>query len=232
MSNSFALIDKNKYTKDELNKYTNEELIKLIQECNQDIHWELLWIKTQNTVYKVYHDTVNAYYKDTIADDIISILIQGWIHAVRSYDENKATDVFFKYAIYIIRQQYFKFTRRIKENHEGKSIRHELLSDVKISQSKKDLNKGTDFIIDNILEDKDSSQDFYDIEIRDYLEYELEKLKKRYPESYECIIESVYNNKTLRTIAKERNKSPQRICDIIKRGYEFLRMNMNKEDLL
>ena len=41
----------------------------------------------------------------------------------------------------------------------------------------------------------------------------------------------VYNNKTLRTIAKERNKTPQRICDIIRRGYEFLRTHMNEKDL-
>lgn len=231
LSLTFAMINQNKYTKEELNQYTNEELINLIRDGNQQIHWELLWLKTQNTIYKVYHEDVHAYYKDTCEDDIINVLSVGWIQAVKTYDDKKATDLFYKYAIYIIRQHYRKYVRRIKPTHIGKSIRFEFLSDVKIANSGKHDSSDTEFVIDNILEDKDSDFEFNSIELNDYLSKGMEKLKKIYPESYECIIENIYNEKSIRTIAKERGKTPQRICDIIKRGYNFLRLKMNEKEL-
>ena len=102
ISLNLVTFDESVYTKDKIKEYTNEELIELIHQNNQNEHWELLWIKTKNCVFKVFNTSVNSYNKDRNSEEIFSVLMQAWTHSVNTYDKNKATSEFYKYCIYII----------------------------------------------------------------------------------------------------------------------------------
>lgn len=231
MSNNkdlLPLIEENVYTDEELNQYTDEELIKLIHETGMNTYWEMLWLKTQRVVFYVYHDKVHDYYKNNMQEDVLGILAQGWVHAVNTYDENKATDVFFKYAIVIIRQHYYKFSKKITEFKEGKSVRALLLEGV---SSDTLANEDTEFIQRNILEDKESMIMQEEFENKDFLADKLEGLKEALPESYKYIIENIYNNKSQRSLSKEYNVSTSYIVRTMQKGYDWIRREYKLDEI-
>ena len=122
---NLVTFDESIYTKEEINKYTNEELIELIQTTeNNNMYWELLWIKTKNCVFRVFNTSVNSYNRDKNSEEIFSVLMQAWTHSVNTYDKNKATSEFYKYCIFIIRQQYSRYASRINAEKTGKSVKH------------------------------------------------------------------------------------------------------------
>ena len=205
---------------------TNEELVKLIQEDmdNQE-YWNILWQKTEDTVHYVYHKKVHRYYKENMNDDIIAILNVGWFNAVKTYKPEKATGPFHCYAIFIIDQQYRQFLRKMKPERIGKSVRTEFLNDIKLPTTFSEASNTVDFCITNILEDYESEDAFHDIETQDYISNKLERLKEALPQSYKYIIETIYNNKTQRQIAKMYNVSKHTVSRSIKRGYEWLKQD-------
>ena len=102
VSLNLITFDESVYTKEQINEYTNEELIDFIHATNDNRFWEILWIKTKNCLFKVYNTTVNSYNKDKNSEEVFSVLLYAWMHAVKTYDKEKATSEFYKYAIYII----------------------------------------------------------------------------------------------------------------------------------
>ena len=195
---------------------------------NQEL-WNTLWVKTKDTIYYVYHKKVHRYYKDNMPEDMLAILNMGWFRSVITYDKEKATGPFHAYAPFIIEQQYHQFLRKVKPEkdgtpaHIGKSVRVEFLNDIKLPCSFSDCSNTVDFCITNILEDYNSTNDYTQIELQDYLGQKLERLKIALPISYEYIIETIFNNKTQVEIAKEKNISKHTVSRAIKRGYEWLR---------
>ena len=207
-----------------LNELTNEELVFLIQEDldNQE-YWNVLWEKTNKVVYSVYHKKVHRYYKENMSEDIICILNSGWFHAVKTYNKNKATGPFHSYASFIIEQRYNQFLRKMKPERIGKSVRAEFLNDIKLPMSFADTNNTVDFCITNILEDTESEDAFEEIEKQDYVTNMLNALKEVLPQSYQYIIETIYNNKTQMQIATEYNVSKHTVSKEIKKGYNWLK---------
>ena len=195
---------------------------------NQEL-WNTLWVKTKDTIYYVYHKKVHRYYKDNMPEDMLAILNMGWFRSVITYDKEKATGPFHAYASFIIEQQYHQFLRKVKPEkdgtpaHIGKSVRAEFLNDIKLPCSFSECSNTVDFCITNILEDYNSTNDYTQIELKDYLGQKLERLKIALPISYEYIIETIFNNKTQVEIAKEKNISKHTVSRAIKRGYEWLR---------
>lgn len=204
---------------------SNEELVFLIQDNmdNQE-YWTVLWHKTKDTIYYVYHKKVNRYYKENMNEDILAVLNIGWYQAVKTYKKEKATAPFYCYATFIIDQQYRQFLRKMKPERIGKSVRYEFLQDIKIPGSSSDVpNNSVDFCISNILEDEESELAFKDIELKDYINNKLELLKQELPDSYLYIVETVYNNRTYSSLSEEYNVTKSVISKAIKKGYEFLK---------
>ena len=151
VSLNLITFDESIYTKEDINRYTNEELIDFIHKNNYNMYWELLWIKTKNCVYRVFNTSVNSYNKDKNSEEIFSVLMQAWIHAVNTYDKNKATSEFYKYAIYIIRQQYSRYASRINAQKTGRSVKHVYLEDYVNEKTSQDSSCG---LLD-VIEDKE-----------------------------------------------------------------------------
>lgn len=190
---------------------------------NQE-YWTVLWHKTKDTIYYVYHKKVNRYYKENMNEDILAVLNIGWYQAVKTYKKEKATAPFYCYATFIIDQQYRQFLRKMKPERIGKSVRYEFLQDIKIPGSSSDMpNNSVDFCISNILEDEESELAFKDIELKDYINSKLELLKQELPDSYLYIVETVYNNRTYSSLSEEYNVTKSVISKAIKKGYEFLK---------
>lgn len=209
----------------------NEELVFLIQENPDDQEaWDELWKKTKDTIYYVYHERVHAYYKETMNDDLLAVLNIGWYQAVKTYKKDKATGPFHCFAIFIIDQRYRQMLRKYKPERIGKSVRTEFLQDIKMSSVSSDSTTDSiDFCVSNILEDKDSSFDFNQIELKDYIDSKMELLKEYYPDSYKYITEIIYNGKTQTSISKEYKVSKAKVSKAVKKGYEYLRYQCEQD---
>jgi RNA polymerase sigma factor (sigma-70 family) len=221
---SLSTLDETLYTKDEIKRYTNEQLVQLIHEYNNNKHWELLWIKTKRTIYKVWQKDVNSYYQDQYQDEIFSILLQGWIHAINTYDENKATGEFYKYAIYIIRQHYKIFVRRISPESIGKSVRYSLLEDYTTDDSEMDIL--------NSIADEESLEVFNVTECKLDILNNLEKLKKDNYEAYLYIIEYYFEEKTQSMIAEKYDTTAKAVRNKIREGLRKLAYYFKIQDKL
>lgn len=220
VSLNLTTFDESLYTKEEINKYTNEELIELIHEYNHNMHWELLWIKTKNTIFKVFNTSVNSYNKDKNSEEIFSVLMQAWIHAVNTYDKNKATSEFYKYAIYIIRQQYSRYASRINAEKTGKSVKHVYLEDCIHERSFNNEGSACDLL--DVIEDKSSFEDFSNIELRIDMQNNLEKLKNSMPDVYNYIIEYFFQHKTYVMIAEKYDVNTITVQRGVKKGLKQL----------
>ncbi len=217
---NLVTFDESIYTKEEINKYTNEELIDLIHEYNYNMHWELLWIKTKNCVFRVYNTSVNSYNRDKNSEEVFSVLMQAWIHAVNTYDKNKATSEFYKYAIYIIRQQYSRYASRINEKKTGRSVKHVYLEDYVHERAVNKDASSCDLL--DIIEDEASSMDFNIIELKIDIDKNLEKLKKSMPDVYNYIVEYFFMNKTYVMIAEKYEVNTITVQRGVKKGLKQL----------
>ena len=212
--------DESIYTTEEINQYTNEELIELIKTTMpNNMYWELLWIKTKKCVYKVYVDTVNSYNKDKNSDEVFSVLMQAWVHAVNTYDKNKATDKFYKYAIYIIRQQYSRYSSRINAEKTGRSVKHVYLEDYIHERTSNEY--GSCDLLD-VIEDESSFEDYSNIELKIDMQNNLEKLKKNMPDVYNYIVEYFFQHKTYVMIAEKYEVNTITVQRGVKKGLKQL----------
>ena len=204
---------------------SNEELVFLIQQdkTNQ-IAWNTLWEKTNETIYYVYHKKVHRYYKDTMNEDILAILNVGWYKAVMSYKKDKATSTFHVFATFIIDQSYRQFLRKMKPDRIGKSIRSDYLQDIKLGQRSIDsAGTSVDFSVTNLLEDETALLDYTEVENVEYVQSKMEALKSELPDSYDFITEVIWNGLNYGAISEKYNVSRAYVSRTIKKGYEYLR---------
>ena len=204
---------------------TNEELVFLIQDDldNQEA-WDVLWTKTKDTIYYVYHHKVHEYYKVNMPEDIMSVLNMGWFSAVKSYKREKATGEFHCFAIFVIYQKYCQFLRKIKPERIGKSVRTEFLQDIKLPVKPDLYDSNIEFFIVNLLNDDTGGRSEYEqIELKNYVETKLEQLNKVAPDSYKYICEVIYNDKNYTIISKEYNVSKEKVSRAVRAGYAYLK---------
>lgn len=221
VSLSLITFDESIYTKEEINKYTNEELIDFIHQNNNSECWELLWIKTKNCVFKVFNTSVNSYNRDRNAEEVFSVLMQAWIHAVNTYDKEKATSEFYKYAIYIIRQQYSRYASRTNAEKTGKSVKHVYLEDYVQERTVSDKGEGCSLL--DAIEDETAFEYFLDAELKIDIKNNLETLKNIMPDAYNYIIEYFFQNKTYLSIAQEHNVNTVTVQRGVKKGLKQLK---------
>lgn len=233
MATSLNLItfDESIYTKEEINKYTNEELIDIIHETNDSMAWELLWIKTKNCLFRVYNTTVNSYNKDRNSEEVFSVLLYAWMHAVKTYDKEKATSEFYKYCIFIIKQKYIRYASRTNAQKEGKSIKHLYLEDCLSANNGTVADPSNCSFID-VIEDESSSRELESIICKSDIEYNLKKLEKSMPDVYNYIIEYFFNDKTFMTIANEYNVTSTTVQRGVKKGLKQLSYYFNIQEKL
>lgn len=221
VSLNLMTFDESVYTKDKIKEYTNEELIELIHQNNQNEYWELLWIKTKNCVFKVFNTSVNSYNKDRNSEEIFSVLMQAWTHSVNTYDKNKATSEFYKYCIYIIRQQYSRYASRTTIEKTGKSVKHVSLEDYIQERTISDK-EGNCSLLD-ALEDETAIETFKNAELKIDMKNNLEKLKYSMPDVYNYIIGYFFQNKTYSAIAEEYNVNTVTVQRGVRKGLKQLR---------
>lgn len=221
ISLNLMTFDESVYTKEQINKYTNEELIDFIHETNDNTAWELLWIKTKNCLFRVYNTTVNSYNKDKNSEEVFSVLLYAWMHAVKTYDKEKATSEFYKYAIFIIKQKYIRYASRSNAQKEGKSIKHLYLEDC-IANNGSVIDPANCSFID-VIEDESSLLEMENILSKSDIEYNLKKLKKTMPDVYNYIIEYYFNDKTFAAIANQYEVTSTTVQRGVKKGLKQLK---------
>ena len=221
ISLNLMTFDESVYTKEQINKYTNEELIDFIHETNDNTAWELLWIKTKNCLFRVYNTTVNSYNKDRNSEEVFSVLLYAWMHAVKTYDKEKATSEFYKYAIFIIKQKYIRYASRSNAQKEGKSIKHLYLEDC-IANNGSVIDPANCSFID-VIEDESSLLEMENILSKSDIEYNLKKLKKTMPDVYNYIIEYYFNDKTFAAIANQYEVTSTTVQRGVKKGLKQLK---------
>lgn len=221
VSLNLITFDESVYTKEQINEYTNEELIDFIHATNDNRFWEILWIKTKNCLFKVYNTTVNSYNKDKNSEEVFSVLLYAWMHAVKTYDKEKATSEFYKYAIYIIKQKYIRYASRTNAQKDGKSIKHLYLEDCLYSNNGSVVDPSNCSFID-VIEDESSLQELDSVLDRNDIEYNLKKLKNSMPDVYNYIIEYFFNNKTFAAIANKYEVTSTTVQRGVKKGLKQL----------
>ena len=229
---NLVTFDESIYTKEEINRYTNEELIDFIQtQEDNSMYWELLWIKTKNCIFRVFNTSVNSYNRDKHSEEIFSVLMQAWTHAVNTYDKNKATSEFYKYCIFIIRQQYSRYASRINAEKTGKSVKHISLEDyIHERGAINDSSIGAGLL--DIIEDESSSEDFLTSELRIDIFNNLEKLKTCMPDVYNYIVEYYFYNKTYVMIAEKYNVNTITVQRGVRKGLKQLKFYFNAQNRL
>lgn len=223
------------YTKEEYNQLlnlTNEELIVKIQLTNEDKYWARLYEKTEACIFNIYHKKVHKFYKETMKDDIISLLKIGWTKAVVKYDLSKATCGFVAWASTIIEQEYVSFAKKRTKLRDGSSIKAEYFESVHSSNlfNNEHEDKALNGCVVNILEDKDSQNDFFELERNNLVDQKLLLLKKQYPISYKIIIDNIFLCKTQNEIANEFGLKQTSVSRYMKLGKTFLKQNITKDE--
>ena len=231
VSLNLITFDESVYTKEEINKYTNEELIDIIHNSNDYQAWEILWIKTKKCVFRVYNTTVNSYNKDRNSEEVFSVLLYGWIHAVNTYDREKATSEFYKYCIYIIKQKYMRYASRTNAQKEGISVRHLYLEDCVNSNNGSVTDSSYCSFID-VIEDESSLFDLEHVICKIDIENNLQKLKKAMPDVYNYIVDYFFNNYTCLAIAEKYHVNQVRVQRGIRKGLRQLKSYFNFQDKL
>lgn len=226
VSLNLVTFDESIYTKEDINEYTNEELIDFIhnEDINSEMYWELLWIKTKNCIFRVFNTSVNSYNRDRNSEEIFSVLMQAWIHAVNTYDRKKATSEFYKYCIYIIRQQYSRYSSRINAEKTGRSVKH-----VYLEEYIHDTNLSNCDLLD-VIEDESSTEDFYNIELKIDMYNNLEKLKNCMPDVYNYIVEYFFMHKTYVMIAEKYEVNTITVQRGVKKGLKQLHYYFNLQN--
>lgn len=62
---------------DNIDILTNEEVVKLVQLTDEEIYWKEIEKRTKKTYSYVLREYVHSYYKETMREDIMSILKIG-----------------------------------------------------------------------------------------------------------------------------------------------------------
>ena len=230
VSLNLITFDESIYTKEDINQYTNEELIEFIHKYNYNTYWELLWIKTKNCVFRVFNTSVNSYNRDRNSEEIFSVLMQAWTHAVNTYDKDKATSEFYKYAIYIIRQQYSRYASRINAEKTGRSVKHVYLEDYVHERVSGNDTSACDLL--DVIEDETSIEEFYKAELKIDMMNNLEKLKSSMPDVYNYIIEYFFKHKTYVMIAEKYEVNTITVQRGVKKGLKQLHHYFNLQNRL
>jgi RNA polymerase sigma factor (sigma-70 family) len=147
--------------------------------------------------------------------------MQAWTHSVNTYDKNKATSEFYKYCVYIIRQQYSRYASRTTIEKTGKSVKHVSLEDYIQERTISDKEGGCSLL--DALEDETAIETFKNAELKIDMKNNLEKLKYSMPDVYNYIIGYFFQNKTYSAIAKEYNVNTVTVQRGVRKGLKQLR---------
>lgn len=223
------------YTKEEYNQLlnlTNEELVVKIQLTNEEKYWARLYEKTEACIFNIYHKKVHKFYKETMKDDIISLLKTGWAKAVVKYDLSKATCGFVAWASTLIEQEYVSFAKKRTKLRDGSSVKTEYLESVHSPNlfNNEHEDKALNGCISNILEDKDSQSEIMKLETNNLVNQKLMLLKKQYPISYKIIIDNIFLCKTQNEIANDFGLKQTSVSRYMKLGKNFLKQTITKEE--
>ena len=210
----------------ELDALTNEELVKCVQLTNEDYYWREIDKRTQKVYSYALREYVHAYYKETMREDILSILKLGWVKAVKTYNEEKATADFIAYCTFIMQQNYIMFARRINEHKVGTSVRDEVMSSVTVD-GYDNTDKMTQGCMENIM--KYEVEDFEQIETKDFIRDMLERLKEHDELQYLIIKRHCIEGVTQKELGEKLKMYQSAISRNIKKGLTFLRKEMQYE---
>lgn len=210
----------------ELDALTNEELVKCVQLTDKDYYWKEIEKRTQKVYSYALREYVHAYYKETMREDILSILKLGWVKAVKTYNEEKATADFIAYCTFIMQQNYIMFARRINEHKIGTSVRDEVMSSVTVD-GYDNTDKMTQGCMENIM--KYEVEDFEQIEIKDFIRDMLERLKAHDDLQYLIIKKHCIEGITQKELGETLKMSQSAISRNIKKGLQFLRKEIQYE---
>lgn len=210
----------------ELDALTNEEIVKCVQLTNEDHYWREIEKRTQKVYSYALREYVHAYYKETMREDILSILKLGWVKAVKTYNEEKATADFIAYCTFIMQQNYIMFARRINEHKIGTSVRDEVMSSVTVD-GYDNTDKMTQGCMENIM--KYEVEDFEQIETKDFIRDMLERLKEHDELQYLIIKRHCIEGVTQKELGEKLKMSQSAISRNIKKGLAFLRKEMQSE---
>lgn len=210
----------------ELDTLTNEELVKYVQLTNKDCYWREIEKRTEKVYSYALREYVHAYYKETMREDIMSILKMGWVKAVKTYNEEKATADFIAYCTFIMQQNYIMFARRINENKIGTSVRDEVMSSVTID-GYDNTDKMTQGCMENIM--KYEVEDFEQIETKDFIRDMLERLKIHDELQYLIIKKHCIEGITQKELGETLQMSQSAISRNIKKGLQFLKKEIQNE---
>lgn len=204
----------------EIKYISNEFLVELIQAGYEEM-WEILYNKTRNCIHKVFHKHVSEYYKNTMEEDIYSVLNHGWTKAVLNYDKTRATANFVAYASFIMNQHYIMFARKIKPDRIGRSVRYELLDSVSPEDPKRNNStRQKDSLVQNIMIDK--KEEFLTKENTIILKDALAALKEEKEDLYNLINLHYLQGIPQTKIAEMHNHGQSYISRKIKQGIKFL----------
>lgn len=214
---------------EEFKHLTNEEIVKIIQETDDPQYWYELDMRTQELYSSVMREKVHPYYKENMRDDIMSILKIGWVKAVKSYNDKKATAEFIPYCSFLMDQNYRMFARRINEDKIGNSVRDEILSCV-TTDGYSDNEKMAQGCIDIIM--KYDCEEYDNIESSDYVNDMLERLKLHDEIQYTIIKKHCIEGMTQKDLGIMLNMSQSAISRHIKKGMKFLKKELEFEELM
>lgn len=210
----------------ELETLTNEELAKKIQETDGPEYWQEMERRTKKVYSYALREYVHPYYKETMREDILSILKLGWVKAVKTYNEERATADFIAYCSFLMQQNYVMFARRINEHKVGTSVRDEVMSSVTVD-GYDNTDKMTQGCMENIM--KYEVQDYEDIETKDFIRDMLERLKEYDLLQYTIIKKHCIDGVTQKKLGEQLKMSQSAISRNIKKGLAFLKKEIEYE---
>lgn len=205
---------------------TNEEVVKLVQLTDETIYWKEIERRTKKTYSYVLREYVHSYYKETMREDIMSILKIGWVKAVKTYNEDKATADFIAYCTFIMHQNYVMFARRIDDRKIGNSVRDEVMSNVLVD-GYDNTEKMTQGCVENIM--KYECEDYENIETKAYIKDMLERLKEYDQMQYYVVKKHCLEGMTQKDLGVVLNMSQSAISRYIRKGLKFLKKEMMLE---
>lgn len=226
-----------KYNKDkkyywyyeELKHLNNEQIVKKIQETDDPLYWYELDMRTKKLYSSVMREKVHSYYKENMREDVLSILKIGWVKAVKTYNEEKATAEFIPYCSFIMDQNYRMFARRINKDKIGNSVRDEILSCVAVD-GYTDNDKMSQGCIDIIM--KYDCEEYTNIESEDYVKDILERLRLHDETQYIIIKKHCVEGMTQKDLGIMLNMSQSAISRHIKKGMKFLKKELEFEEVM
>lgn len=210
----------------ELDALTNEELVKRIQETDEPLYWKEMERRTKKVYSFALREYVHPYYKETMREDVLSILKLGWVKAIKTYNEEKATADFIAYCSFLMQQNYVMFARRINEHKVGTSVRDEVMSSVTVD-GYDNTDKMTQGCMENIM--KYEVEDYEDIERRDFIRDMLERLQEHDELQYIIIKKHCIDGVTQKKLGEQLKMSQSAISRNIKKGLAFLKKEMQYE---